>query len=102
MPSQRDEKKIRCKREGLVDLPHLLGESVSLGLDVVDSSDHVEGSLRERVVGSREDLSERSDGLLERDELSLDTGEDLGDSERLRHLKREGRDESGQSMTREL
>jgi hypothetical protein len=36
-------------------------------------------------VLSGEDLTERSDRLLEGDETSLDTGEDLGDGEGLGH-----------------
>lgn len=31
------------------------------------------------------DLPERADSLLQRDELALETGEDLGDGEGLRH-----------------
>ena len=36
-------------------------------------------------MGTREDLLERADGVLERDKLALVTSEDLGDLERLRH-----------------
>ena len=63
----------------------LLGELLGLGLDVVDGADHVEGGLRERVVLAGEDLLERADGLLQGDELALETSEDLGDLEGLRH-----------------
>lgn len=59
------------------------GDLLSLGLDVLDVSNHVESVLGEVVVLSVEDGLERSDGVLERDETTLDTGEDLGDSERL-------------------
>jgi hypothetical protein len=44
---------------------------------------HVEGSLGKVVVLSVKDLLERAEGVLKGDELSLDTSEDLGDSERL-------------------
>lgn len=36
-------------------------------------------------MGTREDLLEGADGVLERNETTLDTSEDLGDLERLRH-----------------
>ena len=63
------------------------GDLLSLGLDVLNVSNHVEGVRGEVVVLSVEDGLERSDGVLERDETTLDTGEDLGDSERLRKRK---------------
>ena len=36
-------------------------------------------------MGTREDLLEGADGVLERDELALETSENLSDLERLRH-----------------
>lgn len=36
-------------------------------------------------MGTRQDLLEGADGVLERNETTLDTSEDLGDLERLRH-----------------
>ena len=36
-------------------------------------------------MGTREDLLEGADSVLEGDELALETSEDLGDLERLRH-----------------
>lgn len=56
-----------------------------LGLDVLDTTDHVERVLRDVVVLTVEDLLESVDGLLEGDKSTLNTGEDLSDSERLRH-----------------
>jgi len=46
---------------------------------------HVECGFRESIVGTRENLLEGADGVLERHELTLITSEDLGDLERLRH-----------------
>lgn len=36
-------------------------------------------------MGTRQDLLERADGVLEGNKTTLDTSEDLGDLERLRH-----------------
>lgn len=44
---------------------------------------HVEGGLGKSVVLAGKDLAEGLDGLLKGDELSLDTSEDLSDSEGL-------------------
>ena len=72
-----------------------------LGLDILDTSNHVEGVLGDVVVLALKDLLESVDGLssarikcglaiqsahlLEGDKSSLNTSEDLGDGERLRH-----------------
>jgi len=45
----------------------------------------VESRLGESVVVSVQDLLEGGDGVLQRDETTLDTGKDLGDGEGLRH-----------------
>ena len=66
-------------------LTHLLRELLRLGLDVLDGADHVERGLGEVIVRAREDLLEGADGVLEGDELALETSEDLRDSEGLRH-----------------
>jgi len=62
---------------------HLLGELLGLGLDILNGTSHVEGRLRESVVGARQDLLEGTNGVLERDELALVTREDLGNLEGL-------------------
>ena len=46
---------------------------------------HVEGTLGQVVVRAREDLLEALDGVLERHEHSLGSGEHLGHGEGLRH-----------------
>lgn len=56
-----------------------------LGLDILDTTNHVERVLRDVVVLALEDLLESVDGLLQGDQSTLDTSEDLGDGERLRH-----------------
>ena len=71
-----------------------------LGLDILDTTDHVESGLGDRVVLSVKDLLESVQGLnvsdcnaisedrayvLEGYQTSLDTSEDLGDGEGLRH-----------------
>jgi hypothetical protein len=84
-------------------LLHVLGDLLCLDLDVfycaglwraigifnndqkMIISHHVESSLRQCVVVSREDLFERSYCVLERDELALITSEDLRHLERLGH-----------------
>lgn len=61
------------------------GDLLGLLLDIVDTTAHVEGGLGESIVVTMEDLLAGGDSVLERDELTLDTSEDLGDSERLAH-----------------
>lgn len=63
----------------------LLERLLVLGLDVLDTTDHVERVLRDVVMLTVEDLLESVDSLLEGDKSTLNTGEDLSDSERLRH-----------------
>lgn len=66
---------------------HLGAASDLLGLllDVVDTTAHVESGLRKSIVVTTKDLLAGRDGVLERDELALDTSEDLSDSEGLAH-----------------
>ncbi len=61
------------------------GDLLGLLLNVVDTTAHVESGLGESIVVTTEDLLAGRDGVLERDELTLDTSENLGDSERLAH-----------------
>lgn len=56
-----------------------------LGLNVLDTTDHVERVLRDVVVLTVEDLLESVDSLLEGNKSTLNTGEDLSDGERLGH-----------------
>jgi len=56
-----------------------------LGLDIVDTTNHVEGVLRDVVVLTLEDLLKGGDSVLKGDKTTLNTGEDVGDSERLGH-----------------
>ena len=68
------------------DLVSLLLEGLLvLGLDIVNTTNHVEGRLGNRVVLTVKDFLESVQGLLEGDKSSLDTSENLGDGEWLRH-----------------
>lgn len=49
------------------------------------SAYHVEGRFRKGIVGTRENLLERANGVLEGDKLAFKASEDLGNLERLRH-----------------
>src|SRR5215475_11462166 len=49
----------------------------------LDRADHVEGLLGQRVVLTADDALEATDGVLERHDLAVLTGEDLGDVEGL-------------------
>merc|ERR1719231_1273527 len=62
----------------------LLGHRGGLLLHLVHAADHVEGLLREGIVGAGEQLLEARDDLGERDELARLASEDLGDVEGLR------------------
>src|SRR5512138_1581888 len=57
-----------------------------------DTANHVEGLLRQRIVLAADDALEAADGVLQRDDLAVLTGEHLRDVERLRqealHLAR--------------
>jgi hypothetical protein len=81
---------------------YLLGELLSLGLDVLNRSGlfntsenttsnlsmrayHVECRLRQVIVCTRKNLPERADGVLQGYELAFVTREDLCDLEGLRH-----------------
>ena len=78
-------KKSLLREKNAFLVAHLLRELLCLRLHILNRASHVERGLRERVVLSRDDLSEGADGVLERDELALVTSEDLCDLERLRH-----------------
>ena len=71
--------------------------SGGLGLDLIDVTNHVKGTLGELIMLTVDDLLETLDGVLETDELTGGTGEDLSDVEGLRHelldLTRSGDDE---------
>ena len=77
---REDEGKIRSTR-----CLGAAGDLLGLLLDVLDTTAHVEGGLGQGVVVTTEDLLAGRDGVLERDELALDTSEDLSDSEGLAH-----------------
>lgn len=68
---------------GTLRLLEVSQDLLSLGASRLDVADHVEGTLRQVVALSVDDALERTDGVLEIDKLALDTGENLGNSERL-------------------
>jgi len=77
---------LKPSNQGLNTLVTLVLEGLLvLGLDIVDTSNHVEGVLGDVVVLTLEDLLESGDSLLEGDKTTLNTGENVGDSERLGH-----------------
>lgn len=53
------------------------------GLDFLNCASHVEIRLRQMIMGSQEDLFERTDSILQKDEFAFITSEDLGDLARL-------------------
>ena len=57
----------------------LRGEALSLGGDLIDVSDHVEGDLGQVIVLASQDVLEASDGLVDGDKLAGVVGEDLSD-----------------------
>ena len=73
-----------CATDGR-DLVGHGGEGGGLGLDLVDSADHVEGCLGEGIVLASDNALECIDGVLKRHELPGSAGEDLGNVERLGH-----------------
>ena len=60
----------------------LSGQAVSLGGDLIDVADHVEGDLGQVVILAGEDLLETSDGLVNGDKLAGVVGENLSDLEK--------------------
>ena len=76
---------VRPKQQARLLATHLLRELLSLRLHILDRTRHVERRLRQRIMQARDDLPERADGVLQRDELSLVASENLSDLERLRH-----------------
>jgi peptide chain release factor 1 len=64
---------------------NLLSDAGSLGLDLLDVTNHVEGLLREVVILTIADTLEAINSLLKRAELTEHTSEDLSDLEGLRH-----------------
>jgi len=61
----------------------LLSELLSLGLNILDRANHIESGLGERVMGAGKNLLEGPNGIFEGNESAFETGEDLGDLERL-------------------
>ena len=62
-----------------------IGENLlTLGASGLDVANHVEGGLRKVICVALNDLLERPDRVLEVNQSSLDTSEDLGDGEWLR------------------
>ena len=59
----------------------LRGEALSLGGDLIDVSDYVEGDLGQVIVLARHDGLEPGDGLGDGHELAGVVGEHLGDLE---------------------
>ena len=57
----------------------LRGEALSLGGDLIDVSDHVEGDLGQVIVLAGKDSLETRDGLIDGDEFARVVGEDLSD-----------------------
>ena len=59
----------------------LSGQAVSLGGDLIDVADHVEGDLGQVIVLASQDVLESGDGLVNGDQLAGVVGEHLGDLE---------------------
>jgi peptide chain release factor 1 len=61
----------------------LRSKLLSLGDNLLNTTDHVESGLGKVIVLALKDLLERADGVLQRNETTLDTSEDLSNSEGL-------------------
>ena len=59
----------------------LVGKTLSLGCDLVNVANHVEGDLGEVIVLASQDILESSDGLVNGDELARVVGEHLSNLE---------------------
>src|ERR1700733_6204682 len=70
-PRSLNEHLVRAARASALEL-------ASLALDVLDATAHEERLLRQVVVLALGQRLERRQGLLERDERSVETGESLG------------------------
>jgi len=60
----------------------LSGQAVSLGGDLIDVADHVEGDLGQVIVFASKDVLESGDGLVNGDQLAGVVGENLSDLEK--------------------
>ena len=59
----------------------LVGKTLSLGGDLVNVADHVEGNLGEVIVLASQDILEASNGLVNGDKLAGVVGEHLSNLE---------------------
>lgn len=71
-------------RNHLSALLQLSDDLLTLSLSALEVTDHVERSLGQVITFAVHDHLEGADGILQVDQLTLDTGEDLCDGERLR------------------
>ena len=60
----------------------LSGQAVSLGGDLIDVADHVEGDLGQVIIFASKDLLESGDSLVNGDQLARVVGEHLSDLDR--------------------